>query len=157
MFFESPPLTLLILVSVDTAGAATPHLTPNRPQKREPRKNAPNDPKNPNNNWFFWITLGFIFLILMSCFGLRITEAAATQVIPFLVLTISTVVLFAANDLINYSVAIALLLGTFLGGYVGAHIAITKGDVWIRRLFAVVVVASAARLLWPDFWILTVS
>ena len=95
-----------------------------------------------------------IFLILMSCFGLRITEAAATQVIPFLVLTISTVVLFAANDIIDYPVAIALLVGTLVGGYVGAHTAVTKGDVWIRRLFAVVVLASALRLLWPDSWAL---
>jgi len=25
-----------------------------------------NNPKQPNNNWFFWIVLGFIFLVLMS-------------------------------------------------------------------------------------------
>ena len=35
----------------------------NKPQRRLSPKNQP---KQPNNNWLFWITLGFIFLILMS-------------------------------------------------------------------------------------------
>ena len=45
------------------------------------------------------------------------------------------------------AVGVVLLAGTSVGGYLGAHIAISSGEVWVRRLFAVVVVASAARLL----------
>lgn len=91
-----------------------------------------------------------IFLILMGCLGLKITEAAATQVIPFLALTASTVLLFAVNNIIDYSAAVALFLGTLVGGYTGAQIAVSSGDVWVRRLFSLVVLGSALRLLWPD-------
>src|SRR5262245_9963711 len=35
---------------------------------KPPRRNLPQRPrrKQPNNNWLFWIVLGFIFLILLS-------------------------------------------------------------------------------------------
>jgi len=40
----------------------------NKPRMKRPRKGLPpkNMPKQPNNNWMFWLVLGFIFLILMS-------------------------------------------------------------------------------------------
>ena len=40
----------------------------NRPRTRRPKKGMPpkKSPQQPNNNWVFWIILGFIFLILMS-------------------------------------------------------------------------------------------
>ena len=40
----------------------------NRPQMRRPKNGMPpkKSPQQPNNNWVFWIILGFIFLILMS-------------------------------------------------------------------------------------------
>jgi len=40
----------------------------NKPGMKKPRKGMPpkNTPKQPNNNWLFWIVLGFIFVMLMS-------------------------------------------------------------------------------------------
>jgi len=40
----------------------------NKPGMKRPRKRMPpkNSPQQPNNNWLFWLVLGFIFLILMS-------------------------------------------------------------------------------------------
>jgi uncharacterized membrane protein YfcA len=88
-----------------------------------------------------------IFAILMTCFGVTITQVAATQTLPFIVLTLSALVLFAAGGLIDYRIGAVLMAGTAVGGYVGAHVAIQSGDRWVRRLFAVVVLASALRLL----------
>jgi len=36
--------------------------------KKQPKDNLPlkNRPKQPNNNWLFWVALGFVFLILVS-------------------------------------------------------------------------------------------
>jgi uncharacterized membrane protein YfcA len=34
-----------------------------------------------------------------------------------------------------------------LGGYLGAHFAVKKGDLWVRSLFTLVVLASALKLL----------
>jgi uncharacterized membrane protein YfcA len=88
-----------------------------------------------------------IFYTLMLCFGVTIIQVAATQVIPFMVLTVSSLTLFAAGGIIDYRIGLVLMAGTAVGGYLGAHIAIRSGEVWVRRLFALVVLASAARLL----------
>ena len=88
-----------------------------------------------------------IFYILMSFFGVTITQVAATQTIPFLVLTVSAVFLFASGGIIDYRTGLVLMAGTAIGGYLGAHLALRSGDRWIRRIFAGAVLASAARLL----------
>ena len=88
-----------------------------------------------------------IFYILMSFFGVTIIQVAATQVLPFMVLTVSSMALFAASGIIDYRMGIVLMAGTAVGGYLGAHIAIQSGDIWVRRLFAVVVLVSATRLV----------
>lgn len=88
-----------------------------------------------------------IFYTLMGFFGLTIIQAAATQVLPFFVLTISSLIVFAAHGIIDYRTGLVLMAGTAVGGTLGARIAIRSGDVRVRRLFALVVVISGARLL----------
>ena len=41
----------------------------------------------------------------------------------------------------------ALLLGSLLGGYAGAHLAILKGNRWIKRVFEVVTLLVGAKLI----------
>lgn len=91
-----------------------------------------------------------IFYILMSFFGVTITQVAATQTLPFLVLTLGSLTLFATSGIVDYRMGLVLMAGTAVGGYIGAHVAVTSGDRWVRRVFAVVVVASAARLLFSS-------
>ena len=88
-----------------------------------------------------------IFTTLMMCFGLTIVQAVATQIVPLLLLTVSSVLIFASHGIIDYRMGIALLLGTAVGGSLGAKLAIEKGAGWVRRVFAIIVVLSALRLL----------
>jgi len=88
-----------------------------------------------------------IFYILMAFFGVTIVQVAATQVLPFLVLTLASLFVFAGSGIIDFRSGVVLMAGNAVGGYVGAHIAVRSGDRWVRRLFGVVVLASAARLL----------
>ncbi len=88
-----------------------------------------------------------VFTTLMACFGLTIVQAVATQVVPFLLLTLSSVFVFGSHGLIDYRIGIALLLGTAVGGSVGAKLAIEQGAGWVRRMFAGIVALSALRLL----------
>jgi hypothetical protein len=41
----------------------------------------------------------------------------------------------------------ALLLGSVLGGYIGAHLAITKGNRWIKRAFEIITLCVGAKLI----------
>jgi hypothetical protein len=43
----------------------------------------------------------------------------------------------------------ALLAGSVIGGYLGSHIAIKKGNVWIKRSFEAVTILIGLKLL---FW-----
>ncbi len=42
----------------------------------------------------------------------------------------------------------ALLAGSLLGGYLGAHLAITKGNRWIKRAFEVITLLIGIKLIW---------
>ncbi|MGD8999713.1 MAG: sulfite exporter TauE/SafE family protein [Granulosicoccaceae bacterium] len=41
----------------------------------------------------------------------------------------------------------ALLLGSLLGGYLGAHLAIVKGNRWIKRIYEVITIAVGLKLI----------
>lgn len=41
----------------------------------------------------------------------------------------------------------ALLLGSLLGGYLGAHLAIVKGNRWIKRVYEVITIAVGLKLI----------
>ena len=42
----------------------------------------------------------------------------------------------------------ALLAGSILGGYAGSHIAIRKGNLWIKRSFEIVTIVIGLKLIW---------
>lgn len=42
----------------------------------------------------------------------------------------------------------ALLAGSLLGGYLGSHFALKKGNRWIKRAFEMVTILIGAKLLW---------
>ncbi len=84
---------------------------------------------------------------LMFFFGLTILEATATKIIPWFFLSLFSLFIFAQNGIINYKLGIILLAGMTVGGYLGAHIAIKKGDRWIKRLFYFLVIISIIKLL----------
>jgi hypothetical protein len=48
---------------------------------------------------------------------------------------------------IRWSWLPALLLGSVLGGYIGAHLAIVKGNRWIKRAYEVITVLVGMSLI----------
>ena len=97
---------------------------------------------------FFGGGTGVIILyILMIFFGMTIIEANATNTIPWFVLAASSLTIFAMNGIIDYKIGTALLAGMAIGGYIGAHVALQKGDAWVKQLFALLVIAIAIKVL----------
>ncbi len=85
--------------------------------------------------------------IVIYFFGLSIIKANATELFPYSVLSLTSVIIFSLNGLIDYNIGIPLLLGMLIGGYWGAHIAIKKGDHWVKVIFSIVIVISAIKIL----------
>ncbi|MDP2860319.1 MAG: sulfite exporter TauE/SafE family protein [bacterium] len=84
---------------------------------------------------------------LMFCFGLTIIEATATKIVPWFFLSISSLVIFANKGIINYKMGVVMLAGMAIGGYMGAHIVLKRGNVWLKRLFLFFVIISVIKLL----------
>ncbi|PHN06586.1 sulfite exporter TauE/SafE family protein [Flavilitoribacter nigricans] len=88
-----------------------------------------------------------VFYILMTFFGLTIVEASATTMLPSLITSLVALIIFGINDLLNYQIGLLIFLGMLTGGWLGAHVAIKKGNIWVKALFAITVVFSAIKLL----------
>jgi uncharacterized protein len=92
--------------------------------------------------------LGAIMMIVVIMFfGLPIIQANATELVSYSMLSLSSVIVFIFNRIIDYRVGVILFLGMLVGGYLGAHAAIKKGNKWVKIIFSVVVVASAIKIL----------
>jgi uncharacterized protein len=92
-------------------------------------------------------TATMFFYVMMFFFGMSINRANATVKIPGLVLGAITLTIFIINDMINWPYAIAMFLGMLIGGYIGIHTALKKGNAWVKALFMIFVLASAIKLL----------
>ncbi len=88
-----------------------------------------------------------IFYALTYFLGFTMIEVLATGIIPWFVLSISSLVIFAINGIINYKIGAILLVGMALGGNLGVHIAIKKGNLWVKRIFVLFVIISGIKLL----------
>jgi uncharacterized membrane protein YfcA len=88
-----------------------------------------------------------IFYVMMFSFGMTINRASATNKIPGLFLGLSSLFMFIAHDIVNWTYGIDMFFGMLVGGYLGAHTALRKGNAWVKALFAVIVVLSVVKLL----------
>lgn len=97
---------------------------------------------------FFGAALGTFFTyLLVLLFGQTFIESAGTRKIASTALSLTATFIFMWHHKVLYSVGLALFAGMALGSYTGAHYSTLLGNLWIRRLFIVVVVLLAARLL----------
>jgi hypothetical protein len=86
-------------------------------------------------------------LIMASLFGLTMLESAATRRVAGLIGAATGISIFALNDVIAYDHGIALFFGTVIGGWIGTHIAIKKGNGFVKGALSVVLVLMSAQLL----------
>lgn len=96
---------------------------------------------------FFGGLGGITISIVILFFGLPFIKANATDLFSYSMFSIVSIIIFAVNKIIDYRIGIALLLGMLIGGYLGAHIAIKKGDKWVKIFFGVVILISAVKIL----------
>jgi uncharacterized membrane protein YfcA len=85
--------------------------------------------------------------VLVLLFGQTFLESAATRKIANLMATVMGSTVFVLEGVVSYPLGIALFSGCFVGSYIGAHYSDKIGNVWIRRLFLVIVLIMAIKLL----------
>jgi uncharacterized membrane protein YfcA len=90
----------------------------------------------------------FVTLWLVRWFGLEYKRAVAhTLVLVGLFWNGSGALTLGVLGNIQWDWLPALLAGSLLGGYIGAHLAITQGNRWIKRVFEVITLAVGSKLV----------
>jgi uncharacterized protein len=88
------------------------------------------------------LLFGFVFAT-----GFRFVQASGLAKSSNLAADLSSWSALFLLGLVQWPAAIPLVLGNFCGGYLGSHIAIKKGDAWLRYGFLLVVTALVGRQL----------
>jgi len=90
----------------------------------------------------------FVTLWLVSWFGLDYKSAVAyTLVLVGIFWNGTGAITLGLLSHIQWDWLPALLLGSLLGGYTGAHLAIVANNRWIKRVFEVVTIAVGIKLI----------
>ncbi len=90
----------------------------------------------------------FVTLWLVQWFGMDYKRAVAhTLVLVGLFWNGAGAVTLGLIGEIQWDWLPALLLGSLIGGYIGAHLAITKGNRWIKRIFEIITLVVGLKLI----------
>lgn len=97
---------------------------------------------------FIQIGVGFILMpILNRVMGLDLVRVNALKVFVILCYTIVALAIFATQVEVLWIAGLALALGNALGGWLGAHSSVTRGDKLIRWVLNSVLVVFIIKLL----------
>lgn len=95
----------------------------------------------------FQAGVGVILTAALLASGLDVVRANAIKVIVILVVTALVLPVFVASGDMAWGPGLVLAVGFAAGGTLGAHLTIHRGEVLVRPIMVVAVVASATRLL----------
>jgi uncharacterized protein len=93
-----------------------------------------------------FLIVGFVALL-----GDGPARASAEAKVVNFASNLAAVALFAARGVVLWQVALPMAAGQLAGGWLGAHLALRRGDVLVRRAVVLTALAVAARLAW-DTW-----
>jgi len=92
----------------------------------------------------------FLTLWLVRWFGFDYKHAVAhTLVLVGLFWNSTGAITLALQAPVQWDWLPALLLGSLIGGYLGAHLSITRGNRFIKRCFEIVTILVGLKLVWP--------
>ena len=90
----------------------------------------------------------FVTLWLVSWFGLDYKRAVAhTLILVGLFWNGAGALTLGMLSEIKWPWLPALLLGSLFGGYIGAHLAIIKGNQWIKRIYEIITLLVGVKLI----------
>lgn len=98
---------------------------------------------------FIQAGVGFLVLTVTTWAGLDLVRGNAIKVLTILLSTILSLVLFAWNGKIDWTVGLLLAAGFAFGAWLGVRATVRRGQAWIRRVVTVTVILLALKL-WFD-------
>lgn len=93
-------------------------------------------------------TGSFLILSFVTLLGYDFMKASATAKFINLATNIGSIILFALSGNIIYEIALPMMAANGFGGFLGARLAILRGNKFIRVFFLCVVMATIIRFAW---------
>ncbi len=88
----------------------------------------------------------FLIAAWVGLLGMSITRASADAKVVNFASNLAAAILFAQRGVIVWAIALPMAAAQLLGGFLGAHIAVRKGDRLIRGVVLVVVLALVIKV-----------
>lgn len=95
------------------------------------------------------VQVGFAFIVLaiVSAAAMDLVRGNALKILVSLLFNSPAVVVYWWNGMVNWTVGALLGSGYLIGGLVGVHLNVLKGQTWVKRVVTVAVIVLAIRLL----------
>jgi hypothetical protein len=90
-----------------------------------------------------FLIVGFVALL-----GDGLAHASAGAKVVNFASNLAAVALFAAKGTVLWRLALPMAACQLAGGWIGAHLAVRRGDALVRRVVVAVAIAAAAKLAW---------
>ncbi|HRQ42492.1 MAG TPA: sulfite exporter TauE/SafE family protein [Chloroflexota bacterium] len=95
----------------------------------------------------------FLLAALVLNVGYNLVRANAVKNLIVLAFTISSLLVFIANDQVAWGIGLILAIGNSLGAWLAARMAVKRGAQFVRWVVIIVVAVSAAQLLGVFEWV----
>jgi uncharacterized membrane protein YfcA len=90
----------------------------------------------------------FLIAAFAGVLGHGLARASAEAKVVNFASNLAAVALFAARGAILWRVALPMAAAQLAGGWLGAHLAVRRGDALVRRAVVAVALGAAAKLAW---------
>lgn len=90
----------------------------------------------------------FLIVAFAGLLGDGLAHASASAKVVNFASNLAALALFAVRGVVVWRVALPMAAAQLLGGWLGAHLAIRRGDALVRRVVVAVTLALAAKLAW---------
>jgi uncharacterized membrane protein YfcA len=90
----------------------------------------------------------FLIVAFVGLLGDGLARASASAKVVNFASNLAAMVLFAARGTVVWRIALPMAAAQLLGGWLGAHLAVRRGDLLVRRAVVGVALAAAAKLAW---------
>ena len=96
---------------------------------------------------FIQAGVGFIIIAALTTIsGLSLVDTNSHKVFVVGIYTAFALLIFVFNGKVCWTVGMALAAGNGLGGWLGSHWVVTRGERWLRLILIICVVAMAMKL-----------
>lgn len=89
-----------------------------------------------------------ILMLMMYCFGYKIIEGYATNVPAEIFSALVPAIIYSFYGFVQVVPAMIIFCGMLLGGFLGAHLAVKKGNMWVKGLFSIVILMSVLKIMY---------